>query len=137
LLVSLAPVSLLESPLFRRTEPLLSAICSTIIIIIIIIIIMYHIDDEKKHLYFVLATIDLYRLLSITIYGKHDTASYKTFVKTLRNFSYKVPVNLSDFKNKLEYSKLSLGTVSAKRYNEIPSIRIRVFYAKGMEQGQI
>jgi len=42
---------------------------------------MYHIDGTKKHFHFVLTTTDMYRLLSITIYGNHGTTSNKTLSK--------------------------------------------------------
>jgi hypothetical protein len=50
---------------------------------------MFHIDNEKKDVHLVLATIDLYRLLSITTYCNHGTTSNKSLSKPYVLFNVK------------------------------------------------
>ena len=49
--------------------------------VLVLSIIMYHKDVEKKHVHFVLVTIDLYWLLSITVYDSRAKSSNKTLSK--------------------------------------------------------
>ena len=56
---------------------------------VVLSVIMYHKVVEKKHVHFVLATIDLYRLLSITISNNRAKSSNKTLSKPYISFNIK------------------------------------------------